>query len=87
VAGDRPVSTLWENDGIKYGEVLFDHLSVECLEDDGHQVVTFGALNLFERLDVFVLGPVHDRKDFGDEVGFVARPVTARTSVQGFKHY
>jgi hypothetical protein len=49
--------------------------------------VTLGAFDLLEGLDIFVLGPVHDRKDFGDEVGFVTRPVTARTSIQRFKHY
>ena len=38
------------------------------MKNDGHQVVTLGALDLFEGLDIFMFGAVHDRKDFDGKV-------------------
>ena len=46
--------------------------------------MTFRAFDLFEGLDIFVLGAVHDGKDFGDEVRFIAGPVAACAGIQRF---
>ena len=39
---------------------LFDDGAVKCLEDDRDEIVTLGAFDLFEGLDVVVFGAVHD---------------------------
>ncbi len=51
---------------------LFGHGSVKRLKNNRHKVVTFGALDLFEGLNVFIFGAVHDREDFGDEMRFIS---------------
>ena len=48
--------------------------------------MAFGAFDLLEGLDVLMLGAVHDGKNFRDEMGFIARPMTTCASVQRF-HY
>jgi len=55
--------------GPKWGpkEELFYDGSIKCFEDDRHKIVTLGAFDLLEGLDVVVLGAVHDRKDLGNE--------------------
>ena len=63
-------------------DLLFSDRSVERLENDGHEIMTFGALDLLEGLDVLVLGAVEDGKNFCDEVGFVTRPVAACACIQ-----
>ena len=63
---------------------LLDDGSVQRFEDDRHKVVTFGAFDLFESLDVVVLGAVHDREDLGDEAGFAAGPLTGGTVISRF---
>ena len=44
--------------------------------------MTLGAFDLLEGLDVLMFGAVHNRKDFGHEMGFISRPVTARTRIK-----
>lgn len=56
---------------------LFCDGSVESFEDDRHKITALGAFDLLERLDVVVLGPVHDGEDLGGEAGLVARPAAA----------
>ena len=46
---------------------LFCDGPIKCFEDDRHEIVTLGAFDLLEGLDVVVLGSVHDRKDLGNE--------------------
>ena len=58
--------------------------AIKRFKYDGHQIVALGALDLLEGLDVVVLGAVHNGKDLGDEMGFIARPLTARTCVKRF---
>jgi len=60
--------------------LLYDG-SVKCLEDDGDEIVTLGAFDLFEGLDVVVFRPVHDREDLGNEAGFTAGPLTCGTVI------
>ena len=55
----------------------FRDRAVEGLKNNRHQIVALGTFDLFEGLDIFVFGAVHDRKDFGDEMGFIARPLAA----------
>ncbi len=55
---------------------------VKGLKNDGHQVVALGAFDLLEGLNVLVFGPVHDGKNFCDEMDFIPGPVTARTRVE-----
>lgn len=43
------------------------------------------AFDLLECLDILVFGTVHDREDLRDEMGFITRPVAARTCIQGFQ--
>ena len=60
--------------------LLYDG-SVKCLEDDRDEIVTLGTFDLFEGLDVVVLGAVHDREDLGNEAGFTAGPLTCGTVI------
>ena len=60
--------------------LLYDG-SIKCFKDDRHEVMTFGAFDLFEGLDVVMLGAVHDRKDLGNEAGFTAGPLTCGTVI------
>ena len=54
----------WRTSGVsvKVGreEGLLDDRAVECFEDDRYKIVTLGAFDLLEGLDVVVLGAVHD---------------------------
>jgi len=34
--------------------------------------MTLGTFDLLEGLDIFMLGPVHNREDLGGKVGFIA---------------
>ena len=63
------------------GKNLLDDCAVKRLENDRHEIVTFGAFDLFEGLDVVMLGAVHDRKDLGNEAGFTAGPLTSGTVI------
>ena len=63
---------------------LFCDGAVERFKNDGDQIMTFGAFNLFEGLNVVMFGAVHNRKDFRDKTGFFSRPVTSRTSIKRF---
>ena len=47
--------------------------------------MAFGAFDLFEGLDVFVFGPVHNGKNFSYEMAFIARPMTSRASIKWFQ--
>ena len=58
-----------------------DDRAVKCFEDDGHEIVTLGAFDLFEGLDVVVFGAVHDREDLGNEAGFTAGPLASGTVI------
>ena len=60
---------------------LLDDGSVQCLEDDRHKIVTFGAFDLLKSLDVIVLRAVHDREDLGDEACFTAGPLARGTVI------
>ena len=60
--------------------LLYDG-SVKCLEDDRDEIVTLGTFDLFEGLDVVVLGAVHDREDLGNEAGFTAGPLASGTVI------
>jgi hypothetical protein len=60
---------------------LLDDRAVKRLEDDGHEIMTLRALDLFEGLDVVVFWAVHDRKDLGDEAGFTAGPLACGTVI------
>ena len=60
---------------------LFNGGPAQRLKDDGHEGLALRAFDLFEGLNIFMLGTVHDAQDFGQELAFVARPVTAGTSV------
>lgn len=60
---------------------LFSDRSVEGFENDRDQVVALGAFDLFECLDVFVFGAVHDGEDLGQKMRFIAGPLAARTGV------
>jgi len=63
------------------GEGLLDDRAVKRLEDDRDEIMTLGAFDLFEGLDIFVLGAVHDREDLGNKAGFTAGPLTSGTAV------
>ena len=52
--------------------MLFSECAVQRLENNRDEIMALGALDLLEGLDVLVLGAVHDGKDFGDEVRFIA---------------
>jgi hypothetical protein len=58
------------------GGRLFDHFAVEGLKNDRDQIVTLGALDLLEGLNVLVFGAVHDGQNFGHKVGLISGPVT-----------
>jgi hypothetical protein len=60
---------------------LLDDRTVKRLEDDRDEVVTLGALDLLEGLDVVVFGAVHDREDLGNEAGFTAGPLASGTVI------
>ncbi len=63
------------------GAALFNDRSVERLENDGDEIVALGALDLLEGLNIVVLRPVHDGKNFGDETLLAAGPLTGGTNV------
>ena len=44
--------------------------------------MTLRTFDLFEGLDIVVLGAVHNGEDFGHEMGLISRPMTARTSIK-----
>lgn len=46
--------------------------------------MTLGAFDLFKRLDVVVLGTVHDREDFGHKMRLIPGPMTAGACIQRF---
>ena len=48
-----------------------------CFEDDRYEIVTLGAFDLLESLDIIVFGAVHDREDFGNKAGFIAGPLAS----------
>ena len=60
--------------------LLYDG-SIKCFKDDCHEIMTFGAFDLLEGLDVVVLRAVHDREDLGDEAGFTAGPLARGTVI------
>ena len=62
-------------------ETLLYDGPIKCFEDDCYEVVTLGAFDLFEGLDVVVLGAVHDREDLGNEAGFTAGPLARGTVI------
>ena len=59
---------------LRFG-TLFGDGPVEGLKNDGHKVVTLGAFDLLEGLDVFVLGAVHNGENLRDEVSFIPGPM------------
>ncbi len=63
------------------GQCLLDDCAVKRLEDDCDEVVTLGAFDLLESLDVVVFGAVHDREDLGNEAGFTAGPLASGTVI------
>jgi hypothetical protein len=63
---------------------LFSDGAVQCFKDNRDKVMTFGAFDLFKGLDVLMLGAVHNRQDFSYKMGFIARPLTARTRIKRF---
>ncbi len=62
-------------------ERLLDDRAVKRLEDDRDEIVTLGAFDLLESLDVVVFGAVHDREDLGNETGFTSGPLTGGTVI------
>ena len=44
--------------------------------------MTLRTFDLFEGLDIVVLGAVHDGENFGHEMGFITRPMTACACVK-----
>jgi len=56
---------------------LFHGRSAQRLKDNRHKRLALRALDLFEGLDILMLGTVHDTQDFGEELAFVSRPMTA----------
>jgi hypothetical protein len=62
-------------------KALLNDGPVKCFEDDRHEIMTFGAFDLLESLDVIVFGAVHDRENFGDETNLAAGPLTSRTVI------
>jgi len=63
---------------------LFDDRAVKRFENDSDEILTLGAFDLLEGLDVVVLGAVHDGENFGDEMGFTAGPLTGGTNIGRF---
>jgi hypothetical protein len=45
--------------------------------------VALGAFDLFEGLDIIVLGAVHDGEYLGDETGLTSGPLARGTNVSG----
>ena len=64
----------------------FRKRSVKRLKNNRDEIVTLGAFDLLEGLDVLVLGAVHDGKNFGDEVALISGPLATRAGVKRF-HY
>lgn len=67
-----------------YAVLLFGDRAVESFEDNRDQVVTLGAFDLLESLDIVVLGAVHDGEDLRHEIRFISRPMTTRTRIKWF---
>ena len=44
--------------------------------------MALGAFDLFEGLDIVVLGTVHDGENFGHEMGLISRPMAACTGIK-----
>ena len=62
-------------------EELLDDRAVKRLEDDGDEIVTLGAFDLLESLDIIVFRTVHDREDLGNKAGFTTGPLASRTVI------
>ena len=60
---------------------------VKCFKNDGHEIVTLGAFDLLEGLDIFMLRAVHDGKNLCDEAGLISRPVASRTGIKRFQSF
>lgn len=60
---------------------LFYDGSVQRFEDDRHEIVTLGAFDLLEGLDIVVLGTVHDRENLCNEAGFTSGPLARGTII------
>ena len=75
------VGAFRELEEVTKGKKLFNDRAVQRLEDDRHEIVALGTFDLFEGLDVVVLGTVHDREDFGNEAGFIAGPLASGTII------
>lgn len=61
---------------------LLSDTAVEGFKDNRHEIVTLGTFDLFEGLDVFILGAVHDGKNFSNKMRFIPGPLTTRTCVE-----
>ncbi len=62
-------------------KALLNDGPVKCFEDDRHEIVTFGAFDLLESLDIIVFGAVHDRENLSDETSLTAGPLTSGTVI------
>ena len=60
--------------------LLYDG-SIKCFKDDRYEVMTLGAFDLFESLDIIVFGTVHDRENLSDEASLAAGPLTSGTVI------
>ena len=62
-------------------ETLLYDGPIKCFKDDRHEVMTFGAFDLFESLDIIMFGTIHDREDLSDEARFTAGPLASGTVI------
>ena len=62
-------------------KALLNDGPVKCFEDDRHEVMTFGAFDLPESLNIVMFGAVHNRKYLGDEASFTAGPLASGTVI------
>ena len=60
---------------------LFDDRTVQCFEDDRYKIVTLGAFDLLEGLDILMFGAVHDREDLGNEASFTTGPLAGGAAI------
>ena len=60
--------------------LLYDG-SIKCFKDDCHEIMTFGAFDLLESLNIVVFGAIHDRENLSNEARLIAGPLARGTVI------
>lgn len=64
--------------------MLSNQRTIECFEDNGDKVMTIGTFDLFESLNIIVLGAVGDAQYLCDKFRIISCPIARGAGIMGF---